>query len=89
MRRAESDTPVHPRVEVAFAGTHADVEIAEPTESRVEDGYPPLDHAAVEHERGIGDSLIGYHPLDDGLSADLLLRVQREAEVDRKLPGVR
>ena len=45
------------------------------------------DHRAVEDQRRVRVALIGIHPFDDGVAADLLLSVEGEADVDRKLAG--
>ena len=52
-----------------------------------EGGLATPDHRAVEDQRRVRIALIGVDPLDDRVAADLLLAVEREADVDRELAG--
>ncbi len=87
MHRVHGDAAVQPRVQVAVAGPNRDMEVAEPAQRGVEGRDPGLFHAAVEDDRGVRPALVGRHPVDDRLAADLLLGVESEADVDRKVPG--
>ena len=65
------------------------MEVAEATQRGVERRDPGLLHAAVEDDRGVRPALVGRDPVDDRLPPDLLLRVEGETNVDRKLPARR
>ncbi len=85
--RVHGDAAVQARVEISLARSNPHVEVAEPPQRRVERGDPWLLHAAVEDDRRVRPTLVGSDPVDDRLAADLLLGVEGEANVDRKLPG--
>ena len=48
-------------------------------------GTPLLHHAAVEYDGGVRAAFVLHDPVHDRVTADLLLAVAREAEVDRKV----
>ncbi len=72
-------------MKVASAGADRDVEIAETANGDVEPGHAWLDHPAVEDDRGVGPALVGADPVDDRMTADLLLTVARKPQVHRQL----
>ena len=72
-------------MEVPLARPDTDVEVTETSKRGVEGRDVAVEHVPVEHDRRIGAALVGGDPLPDRLSADLLLGVEREADVDREL----
>ena len=71
-------------MEVARAGAHDQVEVAEPARGHVEGGHAAGDHVAVEDHGRVGAALVGGEEVDDRVAAGLLLAVAGEAEVDRE-----
>ena len=63
------------------------MEVAEASHGDVEAGDVSLDHAAVEDDRRIRPTLVGCNPVDDRVTADLLLPVAGEAQVHGQLAG--
>ena len=76
--------PKIPEWRSRFAGADGDVEVADAAHRDVERRDVALDHAAVEHDRRVGATLVLLEPVDDRVPADLLLAVAREADVDRE-----
>ena len=84
MDRVHRRVAVHPRVQVALAGAHADVEGGEAAGRDRERRQVARFHAAVEDHARVGAALVLRQELDDRLAADLLLAVRDDADVDRK-----
>jgi hypothetical protein len=74
----------HAGVEIALAGAQADVEVHEPAHGEVEGRRVLAGHAAVEDETGVGAALVRGEEVHDGVSADLLLPVEGDPDVDRQ-----
>ena len=85
MQRVQRHAAEEPRVQIALAGPHGDVEVAEPAQRGVERRHAQLLQASVEDDRGIRPTLVCRDPLADRLAADLFLGVEREANVHRQL----
>ncbi len=83
-RRAE-----HARVHVGLACPDLQMHVHHSANAHHEGRLPAPDHRAVEDESRIRSALIGVDPFDDRVAADLLLAVEREADVDRQLAGRR
>ena len=83
--RVQRDAAEEPRVQIALSGADRDVEVAEPAERGVERRHSQLLEAPVEDDRGVRPTLVRCDPFDDRLAADLLLGVEREANVHREL----
>ncbi len=75
---------VHARVEIALPRRHLDVEGDEPARREAEHRHVDAEHSAVEDDARVRAPLVLLDPVDDRRSADLLLAVAREAEVDRQ-----
>ena len=85
MDRVQRRAAVHPGVQVALAGPHR--RRRTPTRPRVASsivGTSTPQHPAVEDHAGVGAALVLRDVVDDRVAADLLLAVEREAEVDRQ-----
>ena len=78
---AFSAAPEHPGVEVTLAGPQPKVEIRETTHREVKCRHVLARHAAVEDEAGVGSALV-IGEADDRVSADFLLTVEGDADVD-------
>ena len=63
------------------------MEIEHPADPDAERGHVAPDHRAVEDHRRVRQSPILLDPLHDRVASDLLLAVEREADVDGQLPG--
>src|SRR5581483_237993 len=73
---------VHAGVEVALAGADVHVEGDQASRRQLEHRQVAAEHAAVEDDRGVRAAAVGGEVVDDRATADLLLPVAREAEVD-------
>jgi hypothetical protein len=85
MHRVQRGAAEEAGVEIALACADVHVEVGHAPKRRVERGHVALVQVAVEDDCGVRPALVGCDPFDDGLTADLLLGVEREPEVDRKL----
>ena len=79
----------HARVEVALARADGEVEVADAPQRRADRRQRLRRVAAVEDECHVGRAGVLLDPVDDRVPADLLLGVDREADVDRELAGRR
>ena len=84
MRGVQRGGPEHARVHVRPPGANAQVEVDHPPHADREARLPAPDHRAVEDQRDGGRPLVLVDPVDDRAAADLLLAVEREADVDRQ-----
>ena len=75
----------HPGVEVARSCPDSQVEGDQAARGDSELRLVPLGHAAVEDEARIRRPAVLADPVADGRPADLLLAVERDADVDRQL----
>ncbi len=80
---------VDPGVQVAGGGAHLDVRHREAAQPDRDRGRLLVDHAGVEHDRRVGEALVGLDPRGDALAARLLLALDHDAHVDRQLAGLR
>ena len=89
MQRIERDAAVHPGVQVAVAGPHREVEVADAAQADLDRRHVPAKHHPVEDDRRVRPTLVLLEPLHDRVAAGLLLPVTREAHVHRQLAGSR
>ena len=80
--RVERDAAVHAGVEIARAGAHLHVEADEAAGGELDRRHVAPEHPAVEDHGGVGATLVLRDEVGDRAAADLLLAVEREAEVD-------
>ena len=86
--RVQRRAAVHAGVQVALAGPHLDVDADEAAGRELDRRDVTPQHPAVEDHAGVGAALVLRDVVDDRVAADLLLAVERDAEVDgqRVLP---
>ena len=89
MRRDERRTAEHARVEVALARPDGEMQVADAPQRGADRRQRLRRVAAVEDERHVGRAGVLLDPVHDRVPADLLLGVDREANVHGQLAGLR